>query len=188
MPPSFDFTTFPILTTERLILRQITPDDAAGMSAIFGDPLVLRYLNQRPLDTPEKGRELIDYLAGEYRQQVGVDWGITLPGDDRLIGMCGAYKWDRANRHIDIGYHMLPAHWGKGYATEAARAIIGWCFAALDVHRIQADCTEGNMGSERVLLKCGMTVEGIWREVCWEHGRFVNLKQFGLLQHEFKMP
>jgi RimJ/RimL family protein N-acetyltransferase len=128
---------------------------------------------------------MIDWLAGSYQQQEGIDWGITLHGDDRLIGMCGAYQWNRSNRRIDIGYHVRPAHWGHGYATEAARAIIDWCFQNLDLHRIQADCTDGNLASERVLLKCGFTVEGIWRESCWEHGRFVSIKQFGLLRHEF---
>lgn len=188
MTVHFDFTTFPVLTTERLILRQLTPDDAEGMMAIFGDPEMLRFLNQPPTDTPQKARDLIAWLAGNYERKEGIDWGITLRGDDRLIGMCGAYDWDRFSRHIDIGYHIIPAQWRKGYATEAARALIGWCFDQLDVHRIQADCTDGNLASEGVLLKCGFTVEGIWRESCWEHGRFVNIKQFGLLRREFKRP
>lgn len=93
--------------------------------------------------------------------------------------------WDRQNRHADIGYHLLPSHWGKGYATEAARAMIRWCFANRDLNRVEADCTDGHTASERVLLKCGFKVEGLWRERCWEHRRFVDIKQFGLLRHEF---
>lgn len=185
MTAVFDFSTFPALDTERLHLRQISRDDADTMQAIFGSPEVLRFLNQPPTDTREKALHMIDWLAGNYARQEGVDWAITLRADGRMIGMCGAYDWHRSDRHIDIGYHILPAEWGKGYATAASRAIIGWCFESLDVHRIQADCTEGNIGSERVLLKCGFTVEGIWRESCWEHGRFVNIKQFGLLRSEF---
>ncbi len=100
--------------------------------------------------------------------------------------MCGAASWDRDNRHIEIGYHILPSLWGQGYATEAAQAIIGWCFENLDLHRIQGDCTDGNIGSERVMLKCGFKAEGVWRESCWEHGRFVDIKQFGLLRREFE--
>lgn len=185
MTPLFDFSQFPTLTTERLHLRQLTHADAAGMMAIFGDPAMLRFLNQSPTDTPEKAISLIDWLAGSYQQQNGIDWGITLHDSDQLIGMCGAYDWQREDRHIDIGYHIIPAFWGQGYATEATRAIVAWCFENLGLHRIQADCTDGNLGSERVLLKCGFTVEGIWRESCWEHERFVNIKQFGLLRHEF---
>lgn len=185
MTTLFDFSSFPVLTTERLHLRQIVPDDAEAMVAIFGDPAVLEFLNNEPVDTPEKARGMIDWLTGNYQQQQGIDWGITLRDDPRLIGMCGAYKWDREDRHIDIGYHLAPAYWGKGYATEATRAMLDWCFQNLDVHRIQADCTDGNSSSEKVMLKCGFTLEGIWRESCWEHGRFVNIKQFGLLRREF---
>jgi RimJ/RimL family protein N-acetyltransferase len=182
----FDFSSFPIITTDRLRLRQLTVDDAEGMMATFSAPESLRFLNQPPVDAREKAVGMINWFNKLYDGHDCVNWGITLLGDDQLIGMCGTYQWERSDRHIDIGYHIQPAHWGKGYATEAARAIIRWCFDNLDVHRIQADCTDGNIASERVLLKCGFTVEGIWRERCWEHGRFVSIKQFGLLRSEFK--
>jgi RimJ/RimL family protein N-acetyltransferase len=183
--PTTNPSTFPTLTTERLHLRQMTHDDAGAIKAIFGSPEVLRFLNHPPVDNLDKALALIDRLNGFYRDQQVPQWGIALRGQPELIGTCGTYTWDRDNRHVDIGYHILPAHWGKGYATEAARAIILWSFDNLDVHRIQADCTDGNVASERVMLKCGFKLEGIWRESCWEHGRFVNIKQFGLLRSEF---
>jgi RimJ/RimL family protein N-acetyltransferase len=187
MSSVFDFTTFPVLTTERLRLRQLTHADADAVMAMGSSPEVLRYLNDPPVDTRDKAIEMIDWLNRLYQKHDAVQWGITLRGDDHLIGQCGCYGWDRANRRVDIGYHLMPSHWGKGYATEAARAAIGWCFDNLDVHRIQADCTDGNIASERVMLKCGFKYEGTWRESCWEHGRFVDIKQFGLLRREF-MP
>jgi len=185
MKAVFDFTTFPILTTERLRLRQLTHDDADAMIVLFGSPEVLRFLNQPPVDTHDKAIGLIDWLNSHFEKQEAVTWAITLHDDDRLIGTCGNYAWDRSNRRVDIGYHVVPSHWGHGYAAEATHAILRWCFDHLDVHRIQADCTDGNLASERVLLKCGFTVEGIWRESCWEHGRFVSIKQFGLLRREY---
>jgi ribosomal-protein-alanine N-acetyltransferase len=182
----FDFSTFPILTTERLRLRRLSRDDVNEIMVIFSSPEVMRFLNHPPTDTPEKALGLIDWFTNNYERQEGIDWAITLHGDDRLIGMCGAYDWDRENRKIDIGYHLHPLLWGNGYATEATRAILRWCFDNLNVHRIQADCTDGNIASERVLLKCGFKVEGLWRESVWEHERFVDIKQFGLLRREFE--
>jgi len=182
----FDFSRFPILITERLRLRQLTHDDAEGMRAMLSSEEVLRFLNLDPVDTPGKAISLIDWLNEQYEQQNGINWAITLADDGRLIGSCGGHSWNRGDRHIDIGYQLLPAYWGGGYATEAARAIIGWLFENLDLHRIQADCTDGNIASERVLLKCGFSVEGIWREQCWEHERWVDIKQFGLLRKEFE--
>lgn len=187
MAEIFDFSSFPTLSTARLRLRQMTHDDAAAVIAIFGAPEVLRFLNDDPVDTHEKAVSFIDWLNSLYDQHKAVQWGITLREDDHMIGTCGTYAWDRDNRHVDIGYHIVPSHWGQGYATEATRAMLRWSFEHLDVHRIQADCTDGNLASERMLLKCGFQVEGLWRESCWEHGRFVDIKQFGLLRREF-MP
>lgn len=181
----FDFSTFPILTTARLRLRPLTHADADDIIAIFGAPEVLRFLNNPPVDTREKAIGMIDWFTANYDRQEAVQWGFTLHGDDRLIGSGGTYAWDRDDRHVDIGYHITPGYWGQGYATEAAHAIIRWCFEHLDVHRVQGDCTDGNLASERVMLKCGFKVEGIWRERCWEHGRFVDIKQFGLLRREY---
>jgi ribosomal-protein-alanine N-acetyltransferase len=181
---TFDFTSFPVLITPRLHLRELRPADAEAVMAIFGDPRVLRFLNQPPADTPAKALELIDWLNAHYLRREAVTWAITLHASGQLIGTCGTYAWDQENHHVDIGYHIRHDHWGQGYATEATHALLRWCFANLGVHRIQADCTAGNIGSERVLLKCGFRFEGIWRERDSEHGRFVDIKQFGLLRRE----
>lgn len=188
MTTTFDFSSFPILTTKRLQLRQLGHADADSMVELFGSPDVLRFLSQSPTDTHEKAIGLIDWFNGLYDQHESVNWGIVLQADNRLIGMCGNHAWDRENRLIEIGYNILPSYWGKGYATEATHANLQWSFDHMDLHRIQADCTVGNIASERVLLKCGFTVEGIWRESCWEHGRFVDIKQFGLLRREYQPP
>ena len=126
MSDIFDFSSFPVIDTERLHLRQLTYNDADAIMAIYSTAEMMRFLAQPPTDTREKAIELIDWFDSNYQKQEGIDWGITLPGQDRLIGMCGLYPWNRADRHIDMGYHILPPYWGQGYATEAARAIIGW--------------------------------------------------------------
>lgn len=182
----FDFSTFPVIATERLRLRQLTHADADGLMALFNSPDVLRYLNDSPIENHEKAIEYIDWLNRSYENHSSIEWAIALPETDAMIGMTGFYSWEHDNRRADIGYALLPAYWGHGYATEATRALVAWCFDNLNLHRIQADCTDGNSASEKVLLKCGFKVEGIWRESCWEHGRFVDIKQFGLLYREFE--
>lgn len=187
MSAVFDFSTFPILTTERLRLREITNDDTEGLIELFSSEESMRFLNFPPVTNQEEARATVERFAGEYERQEAINWGITLQGDDRLIGNVGTDKWEKSDRRIDVGWTIVPALWGLGYATEAARAMIGWLFVNLDLHRISADCTDGNIASERVMLKCGFTYEGTWREACWEHGRFVDIKQFGLLRREFKV-
>lgn len=184
---TFDFSSFPIMTTERLRMRQLTHADTDAIIEIYGNPEMLHYLNRAPVVTPEKAIEMIDWLNRMFEEGLSINWGITLKDDaaDRVIGTCGNHGWDRGDRKVDIGYQIIQPLWGRGYATEAARAVIAWTFEHFKVHRIQADCTEGNIASEAVMLKCGFTYEGTWRESCWEHGRFVNIRQFGLLRREF---
>lgn len=186
MSGQFDFTSFPILETDRLLLRQFRLDDAEAMMRIFGDEEVLRFLTQPLMDSEEKAQRFINRLLRDYERREGIDWVITLKGVGEAIGMCGLYAWDRDSRCMDLGYHIRRSYWGRGFATEAARAVIGWGFTQLDLHRIQADCTEGHTASEQVMIKCGFTHEGTWRESCWEHGRFVNIRQYGLLRREFE--
>ena len=183
----FEFSQFPGITTERLRLRRLSPDDAGNIHALFGDPEVLRFLTKPLVTSRDDGLERIGLFDGKFQRQESLDWAIELGADGRtFIGICGISSWNRTDRRVDIGYALLREYWGRGFATEAARAIVRWCFENLDVHRVQADCTDGNIGSERVLLNCGFHHEGTWRESCWEHGRFVNIKQFGLLRREWE--
>ena len=142
-------------------------------------------LDLPPTDTREKALGLIEWLREDYQKHNTIQWSILRQTDDLWLGTCGLHAWDQSNRRAEIGYHILPGYWGQGYATEATRAMLRWGFENLNLHRIQSDCTEGNLASERVMLKCGFTYEGLWRESCWEHERFVNIKQFGLLRREF---
>lgn len=185
----FDFSYFPVLETERLRLRKLTYDDADQMIAIFNDPEATKYMIvDPPCTTREEAIKMIDWMQGWFDKGHAARWGITLRGgDDTVIGTCGFHFWDRTHRRCDIGYDLIPAYWNRGYITEATHALVRWCFENLDLHRIQADCTAGNIGSERVLEKVGFTLEGIWRENTFEHGRFVSLKQYGLLRREY-MP
>lgn len=185
MTPDFDFSEFPVLETPRLRLRQLRHDDAPALIELFSSPKVLQFLAQPPMDTHEKAIGLIDWFNGEFDKHEGIQWATTLPHQDQLIGTLGSYGWDHDHHYLDIGYHLLPPYWGQGYTTEACKAMIAWSFEHMDLHRIQADCTDGHIASERVLMKCGFKLEGIWRQKYFEHGRFVDNKQFGLLRHEF---
>lgn len=186
MSSLFDFSVFPVLTTERLVLRRLRHDDAPAINALFSHPQVLEYLDEEPLETDDRAIAMIDWMQSMYEKQVAVRWGITLKGQDRVIGTVGFHYWQKKDRHADLGYDLHPDYWGKGYATEAARAVVDWCFVNLNLHRMQADCTLGNDRSERTILKLGFQPEGVWREKIWEHGRFVDIKQFGLLRREWE--
>lgn len=185
MDKTFDFSYFPVLETERCRLRQITRDDAPAILAIFSDPEVMRHLDDDPpCNTLEQAASIIDWMHSWFQEKSGLRWGITLHGDNLVIGTCGFHLLSHKHHRTDIGYDLASAYWGKGYITEVTRAMVRWCFENLNLHRIQADCNEDNFGSARVLEKAGFTFEGLWRENIFEKGRFVSLKQYGLLRRE----
>jgi [ribosomal protein S5]-alanine N-acetyltransferase len=186
MPDTFDFSSLPTLETDHFRLRRMTEADADDIAALYGDEQVMRYLiMEPPCDTRERGIEVINWMNSWFDEKTGLRWGITFRDDDRVIGTCGFHFWEKEHRRADIGYDLKPAYWGNGYMTEIARAVVAWCFDNLNLHRLQGDCTSGNIGSERVLEKAGFTLEGIWREFVFEHGRFVDIKQYGLLRREY---
>lgn len=182
----FDFSIFPVLVTARLCLRRLTAGDADSILELYGDPEVARFVCiEPPCDTRERALQEVDDLRRVFDERQGLVWGMTLRDAEKVIGTCCWYNWSQAHRQVVVGYDLQRAYWGRGLMTEALDAVMAWCFTHLDVHRIQADCTEGNRASERVLEKLGFTLEGVWRENCYEHGRFVNSKQYGVLRHEY---
>jgi ribosomal-protein-alanine N-acetyltransferase len=184
MTELFDFSTFPILQTERLILRQLRHEDAEHVLTLFSSPEVLAFLDLEPLESRENALGLLDWFNGLFKSKASLQWAVTLK-DDTWVGTCGNYAWEKENRKIEIGYNILPVYWGKGYATEATHAILRWSFENLDLHRIEGDCTDGNIASEKVMLNCGFQYEGTRHEDHWEHECFVDTKLFGLLRRNY---
>ena len=86
----------------------------------------------------------------------------------------------------DIGYELSPKHWGHGYATEAAAAMLDFRFTQLKLHRIWSWCIADNVGSARVLHKLGMQAEGRLRENEYYKGRWWDTLLFGILDSEWR--
>lgn len=183
----FDFSFFPVLETERLLLRRMTHEDADALAVIYGDPAVLRYIViEPPCETTEQATWWIDHFDEQFQLHQGMRWAITrCENPTQLIGICGFYLWHQDHRRVDIGYGLHPGWWRQGYMTEAIHAVVRWCFDNLNLNRIQADCNDDNIGSQQVLLKVGFRLEGTWRESHFEYGRFVNVQQYGLLRREY---
>jgi RimJ/RimL family protein N-acetyltransferase len=144
----------------RLRLRRPKLADADALFAIGRDPEVARFADW-PIEV-ERGPALerLRQRAKEWDSGAEYYWVITLAGDDRVIGAVST----RLDRHMaDVGYLLGRRHWGRGYATEAARAIVDWTFSVPTVHRVWATCDTENAASARVLEKIGLVLEGTLR-------------------------
>jgi [ribosomal protein S5]-alanine N-acetyltransferase len=181
----FDFITFPMLTTDRLILRQVVAADAPDVFIFRSDPEVQKY-NSAPMKGVSEAVNLIDELQQGYQAQQSITWGITLRDEDRVLGLCSIHQWDRYHRRAEIGYDLAQSHWGRGIGTEAVGPIVQFGFRELEVHRLEAYTIIDNYASVQMLKKLGFQLEGVRRECSWEEdGLFHGSGIFGLLRHEF---
>jgi ribosomal-protein-alanine N-acetyltransferase len=184
--PHFDFDTFPILETPRLLLRELLLSDAQAVFRIRGDQQVTQYNTGKAYDSVEQASDLISAITVAYDDKAEVRWGITLKqGDGQVIGMCGYNYWHRVDQRASVGYDLARAAWGQGIMTEALRAVVAFGFAQMKLHRVEADAEARNRASLRVLEKVGFQREGVQRDYFYADGAFHDLILFGLLRHEF---
>jgi len=155
---------FPI-ETERLLLREFRAGDESHIHEYASDPEVVRLMIWGP-NTPEMTRTFLEGLlnAQERWPRPGVELAIERKEDHRLIGSIGLRIKDEANRSADIGYVLNRSYWGRGYMTEAARAILDAAFRKLNLHRVWATCDIRNRASYRVMEKLGMRREAHFRK------------------------
>ena len=111
---------------------------------------------------------------------------ITLPDDNRVIGSCGIRRKPDNDWEGDIGYELAPKYWGRGYATEAALAIVDFGFRELGLHRVSSWCIADNAASARVLEKVGLRLEGRLRENEYFKERWWDTLLYGLLESEWR--
>jgi len=175
------------LTTERLVLREFTEADWPTMLAQHQDP---RYQAQYPsgYGAEQNLRRLLDMFLAWQREEPRYRWqlAIALPGNDALIGNCGIRLQAPGAGVAEMGYGLAFEHWHKGYATEAARRMLGFAFEELGVHRVGARIVETNARSLAVIQRLGFVQEGRLREHEHIGDEWRADLMFGLLRQEWE--
>jgi RimJ/RimL family protein N-acetyltransferase len=182
MPDTVTTTT---LATPRLVLRPFGLHDASTVQRLAG----AREIADTTLNIPHpyEAGMAEQWIAGhESSREAGtlVVFAVVLREGMQLIGAIGL-TIDRAANKGDLGYWIGKPYWGKGFCTEAARAVLGYGFETLGLNRISARHFARNPASGRVMAKIGMTLEGTARQdaIKWRH--YEDLVQYGILRHEW---
>jgi RimJ/RimL family protein N-acetyltransferase len=177
----------PTLTSERLVLRPFVAADSAAVRRLAGDRRVADTTLNIPHPYPE--RSAGEWIAGrevEYARGDAVSWAITDRGTGDLLGAIGLHCNSRFQR-AEMGYWIGVPYWNRGYATEAARAILRFGFETLGLHRINAGHFARNAASGRVMEKIGMQREGVWRQhIRRDDGPFEDTVVYGILRSEWR--
>jgi ribosomal-protein-alanine N-acetyltransferase len=178
-------TKQPELKTERLSLRPFRLSDADDVRRLAGDwEIADTTLNIAHPYEEGMAEEWIGTHKERFEAGSLCNWALTLRGSGELIGAMGLVINARFD-HAELGYWIGKPYWGKGYCTEAARAVIDYGFTRLGLHRIHASHFARNPASGRVMRKLGMTEEGLLRGHVKKWDKYEDLVVFGILKAEW---
>lgn len=175
----------PEFTTPRLRLRKFTAADLEGVFSWASDPEVSRYVYWPVHKNKSDTQWFIDFCQREYAEKGIGPWAVELLSSGQVIGECAYGVMDLANRRIELAYFFARPHWGQGIAAEALNPLLKFGFEELRMNRLEARCMPANLASERVMQKCGMTLEGVLREFVYSQGQYHSAKVYSLLSSEW---
>ncbi len=174
-----------VLHAERLVLRPLVASDEDALFAMRSDPRVQRYGSHPPWTERQTAAAYIERNIRGMAEGAHAQFAIERRDDGAVVGTCTLYDLNAQSRRADCGYVLLPAEWGRGYATEAMSTLLDWGFGALDLHRVEADIDPRNTASAKVLERLGFAREGHLRERWIVAGEISDSWLYGLLAREW---
>ena len=176
-----NFTPFPTLTTERLVLRQITKDDVNETFILRSDEEVMRYINRPKAKSVVEAMRFIEMITAAWANNESIYWAISLKNDPKLIGSICIWQIEQENYRAEIGYTLLPAYHRKGIMNEAMKAALDYGFNTMNLHSVEANVNPENLGSIKVLEKNNFIREGYFRENYFFEGKFLDSAVYSLV-------
>ncbi|MGV9248021.1 GNAT family N-acetyltransferase [Streptomyces sp. NPDC003710] len=175
------------LVSDQVVLREFTLDDVDDVLAIIGDDTVTTWLS---FDSRDRAQTvaMIEGTIERAQQEPRTEFylGVTKRGDDSVIGFAGiGLSGVQAGK---LGYAIAAKEWGRGYATDAARTLVTYCFKELALHRVTAAIGPDNTASIAMVQRLGFAREGVLRDHVFTNGAWRDSVLFSVLAHEWRHP
>lgn len=184
-PLELNFTPFPVLETERLVIRAFTNDDAEALLSFRSNPEAMRFV-PRPLQrNTEEALEMIGMINHNIAANECIGWCVVLKSSGKVIGSVSFHRIEKEHHRAELGYMLHPDYWGKGLVTEAVRAIVDYGFRELNFHSIEAIIDPDNTASASVLNKLHFVKEAHFKENFVHNGRFTDTAIYSLLKSDY---
>lgn len=180
---TFSFLPFQNLESERLLLRQITPNDVKEIFELRSNSETMKYI-PRPLVTSiDEAMSHIKMIQDKIESNEGINWAITLKNNPKMIGIIGHYKIRWEHFRSEIGYMLLPEYQGKGFITEAIQLIIKYGFNEMRMHSLEAIIHPDNNASAIVLEKNNFVKEAHILQNEFYDGKFLDTVIYSILNN-----
>lgn len=150
---SLNFSTFPILTTERLTLRQLSIEDEQGIFALRTDPDINKYLDRQPCNTTEDTINFINKVNENIEKNIALYWAITLTDSKTFVGTICLFDFSSENSSCEFGYELMTKFQGQGIMKEAVQVVIDYIFQSLGLRNLFALTHSDNLNSTKLLTK-----------------------------------
>ena len=174
------------IETERLLLRKFTyEDDDSMMRNWVSDDDVQDKYGEPSYKTKEAVKGLLCKYIGGYESPYYYRWAVIEKESGECIGQIAYFLVDRYNHFGEIEYCIGTGFQGKGYATEATKAVIGYGFEKINLNKVQICVRPSNIPSKKVIEKCNFTYEGTLREYFFRHGAYEGREFYSILKSEF---
>ena len=176
-----NFTPFPALVTERLILRELASDDKPEIFALRSSDTVMKFIARARMETMEEAQRLINRMNAGIGNNELIFWGITLKGAKKIIGTICIWNISERDMRAEIGYELLPEFQGRGLMQEAVNAVLDYGFNSMKLHSIEANINPGNAASIRLMERHHFTREAYFKENVFFDGKFRDTVIYSLI-------
>lgn len=180
------FKPFPVLETERLILRKVKKKDCRDLYEYCSDPLSSRYSDWQPHEDISVTKQFVKSLLSACSHGEYFMWCIELKESGKVIGSVSLVDIDRHYKVAEMGYGIQKAYWGKGYATEAAEAVLEYLFCTVGVQRVFVRIATENLPSVRLALRLNMECDGLFRKGSYLHDKSHDVYVYAITDDDYK--
>lgn len=177
-----NFSPFPEIKTEKLLLRRMTDADAPEIQFLRSDDRVMKYIDREKTKSLEEAVAFIQKVNGNIDNNESIMWAITLQDNpNTLIGNIGFWRIMNQHYRSEIGYMLHPDFWNMGIMKEALLAAINFGFNQMKLHSIEAHINPENTASGVLLEKTGFIREAYFKEDFYFRGKFIDSAIYSLL-------
>jgi ribosomal-protein-alanine N-acetyltransferase len=183
------FGSFRTLSSPRMVLRKILPDDIEEVFAIYSNDTIFAHCGIITKKNKEVVLKSIGHFERDFKKKTRIKWGIALNNNEnKIIGIIEAMDFEHKVNKVTIGYFLHPDYWHKGYSTAAVKILVRFLFEEAGVNRIQAEVMPVNIHSKKVLLNNGFLYEGTLRQATiWSGKGIVDLEMYSILASDYRL-